>query len=438
MQYQKKTIQNLIQVVKHYFCRVHTKYIYPVLLERKPVSVKKSSGHCGLRNLGNTCFMNSALQCLSNVEMLTNYFLLNHSYEKRCLALEYQNFTKHIWTKEKQEPYSPLNIKRLISQVAPRFASCNQQDAQEFMTLLLSELHEDLLKNYGKHQQKTIISELFHGEIDAVTTCLECKNTKRTPNLITFIPVPLIKTKRSFTIYYYKNGFKQSKTDLSVFATGKVEDLIIAFCNEKKLGNMFQYIEVCSTNKPQVEFTADTLLNNILEHELNFTESHTFKNRQPPRNEKSTLTLYDCLCEFSILQFLEDEWYCNIHCRKPTYAAKKMNLTVLPSIVIIQLKRFDDEYAQGKKLTTLVEFPLDNLDLSPFIVNQQDEKITNQLLYDLVAISNHTGSLTGGHYTTTARKMGTNEWFNFNDESVSRCYNNIVTASAYLLIYVKR
>ena len=37
-----------------------------------------AKGICGLQNLGNTCFMNSGLQCLSNIPELTKYFLMGY------------------------------------------------------------------------------------------------------------------------------------------------------------------------------------------------------------------------------------------------------------------------------------------------------------------------------------------------------------------------
>ena len=60
-------------------------------------------------------------------------------------------------------------------------------------------------------------------------------------------------------------------------------------------------------------------------------------------------------------------------------------------------------------------------------------------VYDLYAISNHYGSMGGGHYTAYCRNINGN-WYDFNDSSVSevRNPNSVITAAAYVLFYKRR
>lgn len=82
-------------------------------------------GITGLSNLGNTCFMNSALQCLSNTFELTKYFIENkHINEinltnalgyKGKLAREYANFINSLWF-GKNDTFSPYLLKSTIAE----------------------------------------------------------------------------------------------------------------------------------------------------------------------------------------------------------------------------------------------------------------------------------------------------------------------------------
>ncbi len=88
-----------------------------------------------------------------------------------------------------------------------------------------------------------------------------------------------------------------------------------------------------------------------------------------------------------------------------------------------------------EKLQTQVDFPLEGLDLSRYLLRPQGVAP----IYDCYAVSNHYGSLGGGHYTAYCKMPDTHRWHCFDDSHVSEANEEDVTSSAaYVLFYRRR
>jgi hypothetical protein len=91
-----------------------------------------------------------------------------------------------------------------------------------------------------------------------------------------------------------------------------------------------------------------------------------------------------------------------------------------------------------EKQSSLIQFPLRSLDLTPWIPPHALEN-EPQPIYDLYAISNHSGGMSGGHYTTFALHFETGKWYHFDDSRVSEVQTNqLQTSFAYMLMYKRR
>ncbi|XP_045153549.1 ubiquitin carboxyl-terminal hydrolase 4 isoform X2 [Echinops telfairi] len=182
-------------------------------------------GLCGLGNLGNTCFMNSALQCLSNTAPLTDYFLKDE-YEaeinrenplgmKGEIAEAYAELIKQMWS-GRDTHVAPRMFKTQVGRFAPQFSGYQQQDSQELLAFLLDGLHEDLNRVKKKpylelrdangrpdavvakeawenHRLRndSVIVDTFHGLFKSTLVCPECAKVSVTFDPFCYLTLPL-------------------------------------------------------------------------------------------------------------------------------------------------------------------------------------------------------------------------------------------------------
>ncbi|XP_074481650.1 ubiquitin carboxyl-terminal hydrolase 15 isoform X3 [Sebastes fasciatus] len=226
------------------------------------------SGLCGLSNLGNTCFMNSAVQCLSNIPPLTEYFLKDKFTEelnednplgmKGEIAKAYSELIKQLWS-GKYSYVTPRPFKTQVGRFAPQFSGYQQQDSHELLAFLLDGLHEDLnrirkkpyiqLKDANGRPDKlvaeeawenhvkrndSIIVDIFHGLFKSTLVCPVCAKVSVTFDPFCYLTLPLpMKKERTLEVYLVRLDpmAKPTQYKLTVPKVGYISDLCTSLSN---------------------------------------------------------------------------------------------------------------------------------------------------------------------------------------------------------------
>ncbi|NXE16284.1 UBP2 hydrolase, partial [Lophotis ruficrista] len=151
-----------------------------------------------------------------------------------------------------------------------------------------------------------------------------------------------------------------------------------------------------------------------------------------PKKGYGEVTLMDCLRLFTKEDVLDgDEKPTCCRCKARTRCTKKFSIQKFPKILVLHLKRFSEARIRTSKLTTFVNFQLKDLDLREFA-----SQSCNHAVYNLYAVSNHSGTTMGGHYTAYCKSPISSEWHSFNDSRVTPMSSSHVRSSdAYLLFY---
>lgn len=355
---------------------------------------------CGIANVGNTCFINAALQCLSRVRRFAIYFEKGgfrhiEEWEERPAHLKNMCTEWEDLTNALRSPITgnivPNRFYMLFKDAAKRegmdWLIEGQNDSHEFMMFFLDTLHKAVSTNVSDHEDLDFVKHI--GETSSQT-------------------------------------LRKGQADLQ----SKLEDMSKAnwalhFAKEyhPALTSMFhgQFLTIIASKETDERSFAFDPFSSI--------------NIAVPDTRASGITIQDCLDSYFASELMtgDDKWH------SPSVgkvdASRATRIWKLPDVLIISLKRFT---MTGSKINTKVEFPFEGLDMKTYVVGPELE--STDTIYDLTGVVLHSGMLFGGHYVSIVRNPG-GHWVMCNDSIVRETKERPVlgnTADAYTLIYQKR
>jgi len=377
--------------------------------EKKPIKLYTKPTLIGLNNIGATCFMNSTLQCLSQTEDFTNYFLSNKNENRIIinniakininapqLSPIYLDLIKKLWSKKDIKSFSPNSFMSIVEKMNPLFKTGQAGDAKDFIIFILEQIHKELkaqvkcsffnskqniqLNQYNRDSafkyffyefQKdcSIISDIFFGFNETTNICVNCRS-----------------------INFYKG-----LNDIPIcYNYGIFNCLIFPLEEVKNMKN-----RICTINNIQ------------------------FNNR---------ISLDDCFCYNQKGDYFtgENKNYCNI-CKTLCDSEYTSKIYISPNVLILILNR-----GKGNIYQVKLDFQ-ERIDITQYVI----KKDKPQLIYNLYGVITHIGqSGPNAHFVASCKSPIDHNWYRYNDSMV-----NVITdiqkevidfGTPYILFYQKQ
>ncbi|KAJ3860134.1 ubiquitin carboxyl-terminal hydrolase 4 [Lentinula novae-zelandiae] len=362
-------------------------------------------GTSGLKNMGNTCYMNAPIQCLSatvpfarfftEVDLKTAINYMNKMNSQGQLTRAFSRLVHDIWHGDM--PYiTPNDFRRTLCSLNAQYIGTSQHDSQEFLSFLLDGIHEDTNRIMAR------------------------KPITRTPEE------------------------EERLENLPQQIAGEYEWQVWRQSNDSIIVDFFQgmfrnQLRCMKCEKSSTTYNAFSILSLPV----------------PARSGK--IPLQNCLKAFFNVEVMEgdDAWDCP-RCKTKRPATKTLSLARLPPVLVIHLKRFEVNGRFSDKIDTFVDFPVKGLDLTELmppplpvgadqsllnggmvngVMSRDDPRIqVGPYKYELYGVTNHYGNLSSGHYTAFVASRG--GWLYCDDSSVKNVdAKQVVNQKAYVLFY---
>jgi len=353
------------------------------------MSVNKSR----LRNLGNTCYINSVLHCLLHCPGGFNEFILsgdyieslrkNYSDDEDCyktLIFQYHRILNFIFKFENKE-VGVKSWKYILSEKNEMFDGYRQHDAQEFLSYVLDAFMEEIgneINIMGKNYREVSDLSLSDKVLNMKSDISWCRYFKRKYSLL----IPMF--------------YGQFRTELIFNDSGGVSNRFSPF-------NILQL-----SLKGDGEISLDDCLENYLKYEDMDSD-----------NMVSSDMSYGLSC-----------------------VRKRESIWKLPKYMMIQLKRFEyNMYGEmTRKDDRLVKYGM-NIDMSKYIDERSIYSRLNNR-YKLFGVVMHYGRVGFGHYVCMLRNRTNGRWYLYNDESMPECIREseieskvLNNENGYILMY---